>query len=215
MDAREGTVVVLVAEDDPHALSGYLEFLGRSGFVASGSGDGQAALELAVESVPDIVVTDINMPGLDGFELAAALKADRRTRHVPIVGMTGHWTADMQMEAQRAGFSAMLLKPCLPTHLLAEVERLQREDVPERELEKVINRLDADLIRSLQSNSGLASQLAYYQAVAGDWRYLLRIRDRMAAVTPADVRRVASTWLTKKNRTVARLVRPTPAPAAP
>jgi predicted Zn-dependent peptidase len=99
--------------------------------------------------------------------------------------------------------------------LLAEVERLQREDVPDRELEKVINRLDADLIRSLQSNSGLASQLAYYQAVAGDWRYLLRIRDRMAAVTPADVRRVASTWLTKKNRTVARLVRPTPAPAAP
>jgi CheY-like chemotaxis protein len=126
MEAREGTVVVLVAEDDPHALSGYLEFLGRSGFVASGSGDGQAALDLAVESVPDIVVTDINMPGLDGFALAAALKADRRTRHVPIVGMTGHWTPDMQMEAQRAGFSAMLLKPCLPTHLLAEVERVLR-----------------------------------------------------------------------------------------
>ncbi len=99
--------------------------------------------------------------------------------------------------------------------LLAEVERLQREDVPARELEKVINRLDADLIRSLQSNSGLASQLAYYEAVAGDWRYVLRIRDRMAAVTPADVRRVASTWLTTRNRTVARLVRPTPAPAAP
>ena len=123
--SREGTAV-LVAEDDPHALSGYLEFLGRSGFVASGSSDGQEALGLAIDNVPDIVVTDIMMPGLDGFALAAALRADRRTRHVPILGMTAHWSTEMQNEAQRAGFSAMLLKPCLPTHLLAEVERVLR-----------------------------------------------------------------------------------------
>ena len=126
MEAYREGLVVLVAEDDPHALSGYLEFLGRSGFVASGSIDGKEALGLAVETVPDIVVTDINMPGLDGFALAAALRADRRTRHVPLLGMTGHWTAEMQNDAQRAGFSAMLLKPCLPAHLLAEVERVLR-----------------------------------------------------------------------------------------
>lgn len=126
MEATRPGTIVLVAEDDPHALSGYLEFLGRAGFVASGSGDGQEALGLALETVPDIVVTDINMPGLDGFALAAALRADRRTRHVPIVGMTAHWTAEMQTEAQRAGLSAMLLKPCLPAHLLAEVERVLR-----------------------------------------------------------------------------------------
>jgi CheY-like chemotaxis protein len=126
MEASREGLVVLVAEDDPHALEGYLEFLGRSGFVASGSIDGKEALGLAVETVPDIVVTDINMPGLDGFALAAALRADRRTRHIPLLGMTGHWTAEMQNDAQRAGFSAMLLKPCLPTHLLAEVERVLR-----------------------------------------------------------------------------------------
>ena len=126
MDTSRGGTVVLVAEDDPHALSGYLEFLGRSGFVATGSSDGTEALGLAVETVPDIVVTDIMMPGLDGFALAAALRADRRTRHVPIVGMTAHWTTEMQNAAQRAGFSAMLLKPCLPAHLLAEVERVLR-----------------------------------------------------------------------------------------
>lgn len=123
--AREG-MVVLVAEDDPHALSGYLEFLGRAGYVATGSADGNAALGLAVETVPDIVVTDINMPGLDGFGLAAALRADRRTRHVPLLGMTGHWNTEMQNEAARSGFSAMLLKPCMPAHLLAEVERVLR-----------------------------------------------------------------------------------------
>ena len=124
MEASREGVVVLVAEDDPHALSGYLEFLGRSGYVATGSADGKEALGIAVETVPDIVVTDINMPGLDGFGLAAALRADRRTRHVPLLGMTGHWNTEMQNEAARSGFSAMLLKPCMPAHLLAEVERL-------------------------------------------------------------------------------------------
>lgn len=126
MEASRESMMVLVAEDDPHALSGYLEFLGRSGYVATGSADGKEALGLAVETIPDIVVTDINMPGLDGFGLAAALRADRRTRHVPLLGMTGHWNTELQSEAARAGFSAMLLKPCLPAHLLAEVERVLR-----------------------------------------------------------------------------------------
>lgn len=97
--------------------------------------------------------------------------------------------------------------------LLGEVERLQREEVPGRELERVINRLDANMIRSLQSNAGLASQLAYFEAVAGDWRYILRIRDRVAAVTAKDVQRVASAWLVERNRTVARLVPPSTPPA--
>jgi CheY-like chemotaxis protein len=122
-EARTGTVV-LVAEDDPHALIGYVEFLSTAGFVTSGRGDGREALATALETVPDIVVTDIAMPGLDGFGLAAALRADRLTKHVPIVGMTAHWTAEIQSEAQRAGFNAMLLKPCLPTHLLAEIQRV-------------------------------------------------------------------------------------------
>ena len=118
--------VVLVAEDDPHSLSGYIEFLSTAGFIASGRSDGREALATALENVPDVVVTDIAMPGLDGFGLAAALHADRLTKHVPIIGMTAHWTSEIQSEAQRAGFSAMLLKPCLPTHLLAEIERVLR-----------------------------------------------------------------------------------------
>ena len=126
MDASRGATVVLVAEDDPHTLSGYLEFLTRPGFVATGSRDGREALGLAIDTVPDIVVTDIMMPELDGFGLAAALRADLRTRHIPILGMTAHWSTEMQNAAQRTGFSAMLLKPCLPAHLVAEIERVLR-----------------------------------------------------------------------------------------
>jgi predicted Zn-dependent peptidase len=59
----------------------------------------------------------------------------------------------------------------------------------------------------LRSNSGLASQLALYQTVAGDWRYVLKSRDKIAAVTPADIQRVATQYFTKTNRTVATLVK--------
>jgi len=91
-----------------------------------------------------------------------------------------------------------------------ELERLKTEPVSAKELEKVINNLDADLVRALRSNGGLASQLALFQTVAGDWRYALRSRDKIAAVKPADIQRVATRYFTKSNRTVAVLVKKQP-----
>ncbi len=91
--------------------------------------------------------------------------------------------------------------------ILAELERLKTEPVTAKELEKILNNLDADMVRALRSNSGLASQLSLYQTVAGDWRYVLRARDKIAAVTPADIQRVASRYFIKSNRTVATLIR--------
>jgi predicted Zn-dependent peptidase len=93
--------------------------------------------------------------------------------------------------------------------ILAELERLKKEPVSSKELERIINNLDADMVRALRSNSGLASQLALYQTVADDWRYVLKARDKIAAVTPADIQRVAAQYFTKTNRTVATLVRKT------
>lgn len=89
-----------------------------------------------------------------------------------------------------------------------ELDRLTTEPVSPQELEKVLNNLDAELMRSLRSNSGLASQLAFFQVVAKDWRYILKARDRVAAVTPADLQRVAAQYLVKSNRTVATLLKP-------
>jgi predicted Zn-dependent peptidase len=91
--------------------------------------------------------------------------------------------------------------------LLAELERLKTEPVSAKELERVVNNLDADMVRALRSNSGLASQLALYQTVAGDWRYVLKARDKVAAVTSADIQRVATRYFTKSNRTVATLIK--------
>jgi predicted Zn-dependent peptidase len=92
--------------------------------------------------------------------------------------------------------------------ILEELDRLQTEPVSPAELQKVLNHLDAELVRSLRSNSGLASQLSFYQTVAKDWRYLLKIRDRIAAVTSEDIQRVAARYFVPSNRTVATLVKP-------
>ena len=93
-----------------------------------------------------------------------------------------------------------------------ELDRLKKEPVSPRELEKILNQLDAGEIRSLRSNSGMASRLAYYQAITGDWREIVRKRNRVAKVTPDDIRRVATTYFLKSNRVVATLVKPAPAP---
>jgi predicted Zn-dependent peptidase len=89
----------------------------------------------------------------------------------------------------------------------AELERLKKEPVAQRELIRILNQLDAALIRSLSTNGGLAAQLAYYEAVAGGWGYLLDAREKVAKVTPDDVMRVARKYFIKSNRTVATLVK--------
>jgi predicted Zn-dependent peptidase len=89
-----------------------------------------------------------------------------------------------------------------------EMDRLKREPVTPRELEKIMNQFDAAQIRSLRSNSGMASRLAYHQAINGNWRELFQQRQRLAKVTPDDIRRVAAKYFVKSNRTVATLVKP-------
>ncbi len=142
MSAERGQTVVLVVEDDPNALSGYLEFLTEAGFVAVGQPDGTAALAFARDTVPDVVVTDIAIPGLDGFALAAALHADERMRAVPVIGITGRWNAEMQGQAVAAGLSAMIAKPCVPSHVVAEIDRVLRR-----------SRLMAAVLDSVESGS--------------------------------------------------------------
>ena len=115
---------VLMVEDDPDALCGYLEFLAASGFETTGVPNGAAALLVARDYPPDIVVTDITLPDMNGFELATLLRGDARTRHVPIIGLTAHWNADVHARARDAAMQVVLAKPCLPAHLLGEIQRL-------------------------------------------------------------------------------------------
>ncbi len=88
-----------------------------------------------------------------------------------------------------------------------ELERLKNEPPSDWELQKIKNQLEADFIRSLESNSGLADEISYYEAIAGDWRYINTAVERIKAVTAEDVMRVAKKYFTRTNRTVAILVK--------
>jgi predicted Zn-dependent peptidase len=84
----------------------------------------------------------------------------------------------------------------------AEIDRLKKEDISDDELKMIKTRAKADLLRGLADNSGLAQQLAIYQARYGDWRELFKSVDRIDQVTKADIRRVANQTFNENNRTV-------------
>jgi predicted Zn-dependent peptidase len=185
---------------------------------------GERRVEVEFDAEPSIVI-GYHKPGLghpddDVFDVIDAVLTDGLTSrlHAKLV-RENRLAASVHSDANYPGVRApnlfIVTATPLAPHTTAEVEaaiyeeleRLKQEPVSPKELEKVINNLDADLVRALRSNSGLASQLALYQTVAGDWRYVLKSRDKIAAVTPADVQRVAAQYFTKSNRTVGVLVK--------
>lgn len=115
---------VLIVEDDPNALSGYVEFLIAEGLEPTGAPNGTDALPIALGNPPAAVVTDITLPGMNGFELAAALRGDPRTRTIPIIGLTAHWSAEVHTRARDVAMQVVLAKPCIPAHLVAELNRV-------------------------------------------------------------------------------------------
>lgn len=124
LDGASGPSVLLV-EDDHAGRRLYAEWLTQAGFSVDQAHNGLQALERAFESVPDIVVTDLNIPGIDGFELTRRLKLDPRTRTVPVVAVTGY--AAFQADpgrAIRAGCDAVLEKPCSPEDLETAIRTL-------------------------------------------------------------------------------------------
>ncbi|MDI6775978.1 MAG: pitrilysin family protein [Syntrophales bacterium] len=93
----------------------------------------------------------------------------------------------------------------LEKSIYAEIERLKKEPVSEREMKKIKNRLKADLIRGLNANSELASALSYYESIVGDFRYMTEHINVIEKITPEDIMRVAKKYLNPENRTVATL----------
>lgn len=102
-------------EDDLEGRRLCAEWLRRAGFHVEEAHNGLQALERAFEVRPDLIVVDLNIPGIDGFELTRRLRQDNRTRAVPILAVTGYAAFAAEPDrAQRAGCDAVLQKPCAP-----------------------------------------------------------------------------------------------------
>jgi len=117
--------LVLIVEDDRGLRLMYREHLLVSGFRIIDAHNGFQALEKAREQHPDAVVTDLAVPGMDGFAFCRALQRSADTRAIPILAVTGHSEyLDDPIRFRHAGILRVLLKPCEPAEIVRELRRL-------------------------------------------------------------------------------------------
>lgn len=116
--------LILVVDDYQDAREMYAEYLQFSGFRVAEARNGNEALEQAFALMPDLILMDLSLPGMDGWEATRQLKSDDRTRRIPVVALTGHALAGASEGARKAGCDSFVTKPCLPDDLVVEVKRM-------------------------------------------------------------------------------------------
>ena len=116
--------LVLLVDDYPDNRDIYAQFLAYSGLRVEEADNGHQALDKAFTLRPDVIVMDLSLPGLDGWEATRRLKEDPRTRTIPVIALTGHALAGHSKGAFDAGCDAFITKPCLPERLLQEIRTL-------------------------------------------------------------------------------------------
>jgi two-component system cell cycle response regulator DivK len=116
--------LILIVEDDLETRQGYVEALQLHGFRTEDAHNGYQALEKAFAATPDLIVADIAVPGIDGIELCRRLRADIRTREVPVLAVTGYEDRRYHDRAILAGANRVLTKPCELETLIREIHEL-------------------------------------------------------------------------------------------
>src|SRR5262245_49426419 len=128
-------LLVLLADRDDDTRLSYGEYFRQihANIDLDEARDGREALATALARPHDLVVTETRLAGISGYELCELLRRDVATRATPIVVITGEASATTVERARAAGADAVLLKPCLPDVLLAEMRRLLQRSVELRE----------------------------------------------------------------------------------
>jgi CheY-like chemotaxis protein len=116
--------VVLVVEDNEDNLHIVATVLRHFGYVVLTAIDGEAALDVVRTQIPDLVLLDISLPRMDGWEVARTLQEDARTKAVPIIAFTAHAYEADRSRAEKEGFSGFLTKPIEPLRIVEEVRRV-------------------------------------------------------------------------------------------
>jgi two-component system, cell cycle response regulator DivK len=115
---------ILLVDDYPDALEIWGLYLRSMGYDVVEADDGLKAVAQAHAHNPDIIVLDLELPGISGFEAAKRLRASADTREIPLIAATGYSHVQQLDQARACGFDAIVIKPCEPASLVAEIERL-------------------------------------------------------------------------------------------
>jgi len=116
--------LVLIVEDQSDLRQLYAQHLAISGFDVIEAADGAEAIDHAASRLPDVVLMDLSLPILDGWEATRRLKADARTSHIPVVALTAHDGSGELERATSAGCDWFVPKPCPPAALITELRRV-------------------------------------------------------------------------------------------
>ena len=114
---------VLLVEDNEDNLVVYRTILEHVGYNVIEARDGEEGVEAAKRELPDLILMDISIPKMDGWEATQRLKADAETRDIPIVALTAHALEEDRQKAVQAGCDGYLAKPVEPRRVVQEVER--------------------------------------------------------------------------------------------
>jgi CheY-like chemotaxis protein len=117
------TALVLLVEDYEDAREMYRDYLTFSGFSVVTAENGDEAIEKARSLRPDLILMDLSLPSLDGWEATRRLKADPATAPIRVIALSAHAMRAEVERAAAAGCEGFIAKPCLPEELLAEVTR--------------------------------------------------------------------------------------------
>src|SRR5262245_29865792 len=115
---------VLLVEDNPHNRKIFSGMLAHAGFTVVEAEDGQQALDAVARQLPDIILMDLSIPGIDGWEVTRRLKKDARTKSVPVIALTAHAMRGDEERAREAGCDHYLTKPISPKKVVAEVRTI-------------------------------------------------------------------------------------------
>lgn len=119
-ECRDNTRRVLLVDDHEDSRIIYRTVLVHAGFSVVECTDGESAVRSARRDSPDLILMDLSLPVLDGWEATRILKADERTRHIPVVALTAN--ALLSDRARCLSFDGFLTKPVTPTRVLSEIE---------------------------------------------------------------------------------------------
>ena len=125
-----GGPLVLVVDDFQDNREMYAEYLADCGFRVIEAKNGKEAIEQAFARSPNVIVMDLSLPVMDGWEATRRLKADGRTRSIPVIALTGHALQVHSKGALDAGCDAFVAKPCLPDQLVLEINRMLATAAP-------------------------------------------------------------------------------------
>ena len=123
MEAATDTPLVLIVDDYAEGREICAEYLAFRGFRVVTAEDGVEAIAKTRELQPDVILMDLSLPRLDGWEASRVIKGDDATRHIPIIALTAHALSSARDRAVEAGCDSVVTKPCLPRKLEAEVRK--------------------------------------------------------------------------------------------